>query len=348
MKAAVFKKANSPLVIENVPMPEINDDEVLVKVVACGVCHTDLHYIDHRVPTFKKPPLILGHEASGIIEESKSSKFKKGDRVLLPAVFSCGKCEFCKNGRENLCKNMLMPGNSINGAFAQYIKVPAKDVITMPDEIPLEEGCIIADAISTPYHAVINRAQITQGDKVLVIGCGGVGINVVQIAALVGAEVTACDINNSKLKLAQELGAKYIINPVKTPLKNFLKQNGGLVDVVFEVTGKPETVELGYKSLKPAGMLCIIGYTNRDISINPAKIMFFEQEIIGSIGCPVSDYPRVINLVKYGKININKLIANKYELEDINKALDDLRESKVLRNIILPNGMGQDNIFHNT
>lgn len=345
MKAAIFKEPNQPLVIEEIPTPEIGEDELLIKVVACGVCHTDLHYLDHGVPTFKKPPIILGHEASGIVEETTSHKFKKGDRVLIPAVLTCGKCEFCKLGKENLCLNMLMPGNSIDGAYAQFIKVPAKDIVHMPDEIPLEGGCIIADAITTPYHAVVNRAQITKGDRVLVIGCGGVGINVVQMCNVVGAEVIACDIDDNKLKVAQELGAKYTINPDKISMRDFLKQNGGPVDVAFEVIGKAETIELGYKSLGMAGMLCVIGYTNQNININPAKIMFYEQEIIGSIGCPPSDYPRAINLVKYGKINLDKIIANKYELEDINIALDELRDSKVMRNVILPNGMGQDPLF---
>jgi len=334
MQAAIFKEPNKPLAIEEIPTPTINDNEVLVKVVACGVCHTDLHYLDHGVPTFKKPPMILGHEASGIVEKSNSPDFKTGDRVLLPAVFTCGNCEPCQTGRENICKKMLMLGNSIDGAYAQYIKVPAKDVIPMPDEIPLEEGCIIADAISTPYHAVVNRAKVKPTDRILVIGCGGVGINVVQIAAMIGAEVIACDID------------KYIVNPNEIELKDFLKQNGGPVDVAFEVIGKAETIETAYKSLGLAGKLCIIGYTNQNITINPAKIMFFEQEIIGSIGCSPSDYPKIIDLVKNGKIKLDKLIANKYELHDINKALDELRESKVLRNIILPNGKGQDPLYN--
>ena len=158
MKAAIFKEQNKPLSIEEIPIPELNEDEILIKVVACGVCHTDLHYIDHGVPTFKKPPLVLGHEASGIVE-TNGNIFKKGKRVLIPAVLTCGKCKSCLEGRENVCENMIMPGNSIDGAFAQYIKVPEKDIILMPDEIPLEEGCIIADAISTPYHARYKQSK---------------------------------------------------------------------------------------------------------------------------------------------------------------------------------------------
>lgn len=337
MKAAIFKEPNKPLVIEEIPIPVPNENEVFIKVAACGVCHTDLHYIDHGVQTFKKLPIILGHEASGIVETG-GKILKKGDRVLIPSVLTCGKCKFCLQGKENICQNMIMLGNHIDGAFAQYIKVPEKDILLMPDEIPLEEGCIIADAISTPYHAVVNRAKVKPFERVIVFGCGGVGINVVQIAALQGAEVIACDIDDKKLEIALELGAKHAFNPKEIQVRDFLKQNGGPVDVAFEVIGKPETIEAAYKSLGLTGRLCIVGYTNQNITINPAKIMFYEQEIIGSVGCRPSDYYKIFNLIKEGKIKFDKLIANKYELEDINKALNELRASQVLRNIILPNG----------
>jgi len=344
MKAALLRKVNSPLSIEEINMPKPPNGEVLIKVIACGVCHTDLHYLDHGVSTLKKMPIILGHEASGIVE-TDGGFFKKGQRVLLPAVFTCGLCKFCREGRENICENMIMLGNTIDGAFAQYIKVPEKDIISMPDDIPLEEGCIIADALSTPYHAVINRAKIRPGEKVLVIGCGGVGINVVQFSVFCGAEVIACDLDDKKLQTAINLGAKYAFNPQNISVKDFLKQNTGFVDAAFEVIGNPETIETAYKSLSKAGRLCVIGYTNSNININPAKIMFFEQEVFGSIGCRPVDYPKIINLIQSGKIKLSELIANKYDLDDINKAFDELRTSKVLRNIILPNGRGQDPLF---
>jgi NADPH:quinone reductase-like Zn-dependent oxidoreductase len=166
MKAAVFHEPNKPLRIEEIPEPAIRDHEVLVKVAACGVCHTDLHYIDHGVPTFKKPPLVLGHEASGVIAKRGKSvtEFKEGDTVLLPAVLTCGTCEFCRTGRENICQSMMMFGNNVDGAYAEYVAAPAKDIFHLPPEIPLKEGSIIADAISTPFHAVKNRAEVKAGD----------------------------------------------------------------------------------------------------------------------------------------------------------------------------------------
>ncbi|MFQ5606636.1 MAG: zinc-binding dehydrogenase [Candidatus Zixiibacteriota bacterium] len=201
MKAAVFHGPNQPLAIEEVPAPTPGPGELLIKVAACGVCHTDLHYIDHGVPTFKKPPLILGHEPSGVVAACGAdvSGFTEGDRVLLPAVLTCGKCYACRTGRENICENNVMLGNNVDGAYAEYIVAPAKDTFHLPGEIPLAEGAIIADAVSTPYHAVTNRANIRPGDSVLVLGCGGVGINLVQVASAVGGSVIAVDISNEKL-----------------------------------------------------------------------------------------------------------------------------------------------------
>ncbi|MEI7473933.1 MAG: zinc-binding dehydrogenase [bacterium] len=337
MKAAVLHQNNNFLTIEEVELPLINDDEILVKVIACGVCHTDLHYIDHGVDTFQSKPVILGHEISGIVEDSKSEYFEIGDKVLLPAVYTCGECSFCLKGRENLCKNFTMLGNSINGGFAEYIKVKAKDSIKLPDSMLLEESCIIADAVSTPYYAVVHRAKVAKYENVLIVGCGGVGINAVQIASMLGANVIACDINDNKLKIAKELGAKHTVNLAKDDLKTFLKDNKITINKAFEIIGQPKTIELAYKMLGVGGKLCIIGYTNQNININPAKIMFYEQEIIGSCGCPPRIYPEIIELVEKGKLNLSKVINNKYSLDAVNKAFDELRSGKILRNIILPN-----------
>lgn len=334
MKAALLRENSKTLTIEEISMPEPAENELLVKVMACGLCHTDLHYIDHGVKTLKKPPIVLGHEASGVVAQN-GKVFKEGDRVILPPVFTCGKCDFCLAGRENLCRNMTMLGNTIDGAFAEYIKVPEKDIASLPDGISFEEGCVIADSLSTSYHAVVNRAKVKPQERVIVFGCGGVGINVVTMAVLQGAEVIACDIDNTKLALAKEIGATYIVNPSEENIHEFLKQHGGKVDVAFEVIGKPQTIEMAFKTLGKGSKLCVVGYTNENITINPAKIMFFEQEIIGSVGCPPTDFQKIINLVKDGKVNASKIISNRFSLEDINVALDELRKGKGLRNIIL-------------
>ncbi len=342
MKAAVFHGPNQPLVIEDVPTPTPGAGEIRVKVAGCGVCHTDLHYIDHGVPTFKKPPLILGHEPSGIVDAVGEgvTNFKEGDRVLLPAVLTCGVCPNCRVGRENICDTMVMFGNNIDGAYAEYVIAPAKDSFHLPEEIPLEEGSIIADAISTPYHAVVNRGEVKAGYNVVVYGCGGVGINAVQMAAAVGASVIAIDIIPEKLEWAKKLGATATINPneVERVDKEVRKLTGGGADVAFEVIGNPATMQAAFSTLRKGGRLVVVGYTNKPVELSAAKIMYFEMEVVGSLGCRPVDYPRIIEMARLGKIKVEQLVTGRYPLDKINDAFDVMRQGvpDALRSIVTP------------
>ena len=338
MKAAVFYGPNQPLKIEEVPTPEPGPGQLLIKTAACGVCHTDLHYIDHGVPTFKKPPLILGHEPSGTVAAlgANVSSFKEGDKVLLPAVLTCGQCAFCRTGRENICLSMVMFGNNIDGAYAEYVLAPAKDTFHLPNEIPLQEGSIIADAISTPFHAIKNRAEVKPGDSVVVLGCGGVGINLVQVAAAVGGFVIAVDISSEKLNWAKKLGADVTINPKEDEqwTKTVRKLTGGGADIAIEAIGNPSTIETAFASLRAGGRLVVLGYTHKDISLNAGKIMYREMEIVGSLGCRPVDYPKLIELCRMGKIKVKDLVTSRFTLDQINDAFDVLRKGEGLRSII--------------
>lgn len=339
MKAAVFHGPNQPLKIEEVPTPVPGAGQLLIKTAACGVCHTDLHYIDHGVPTFKKPPLILGHEPSGTVAAlgEGAKGFKEGDRVLLPAVVSCGSCTACRTGRENICDNMIMFGNNVDGAYAEYLLAPAKDTFHLPDEIPLEEGSIIADAVSTPFHAVVNRANVKPGDSVVVLGCGGVGINLVQVASAVGGSVIAVDISAEKLGWAKKLGADVTINPSEDEkwTKTVRKMTGGGADIAIEAIGNPTTIETAFNSLRTGGRLVVLGFTDKNISLNAGKIMYREMEIVGTLGCRVVDYPKLIELCRLGKIKIKELVTARFPLEKINDAFDVLRKGEGLRSIIV-------------
>ncbi len=338
MKAAVFHGPNQPLALETVPRPEPGAGELLIKVAACGVCHTDMHYIDHGVPTFKKPPLILGHEPSGTVAGlgKGATGFKEGDRVLLPAVLTCGHCEACRTGRENICANNIMFGNNVDGAYAEYLVAPAKDTFHLPDEIPLKEGSIIADAVSTPFHAVKNRANVQPGDSVVVLGCGGVGINLVQVASAVGGSVIAVDISNEKLEWARKFGADVTINAKEDEnwTKTVRKLTDGGADVAIEAIGNPVTIETAFKALRTGGRLIVLGFTDKDISLNAGRIMYREMEILGSLGCRPVDYPKLIELCRLGKIKIKELVTARFPLERINDAFDLLRAGKGLRSII--------------
>jgi len=250
MKAVLYHGPRSPLRVEDRPVPKPGAGEVLVKIAACGVCHTDLHYIDHGVKTFKEPPLVLGHEPSGTVAESGPGAvlFKAGERVLLPAVLTCGRCRLCRLGRENICEAMRMFGNHLDGAYAEYVTAPEKDIFRLPDGVPLLEGSIIADALSTPFHAVTRRGEVRPGDVVAVFGCGGVGMSLVQIAAAAGAHVVAVDLSEDKLEKARRFGASELIDAAKAGdvPKAVRRLTDGGADVAFEAIGLPATIRQAY------------------------------------------------------------------------------------------------------
>jgi 6-hydroxycyclohex-1-ene-1-carbonyl-CoA dehydrogenase len=339
MKAALYYKNEKTLRIEEVPTPEPGPGEVRVKVAACGICHTDLHYLDHGVPTFKEPPMILGHEISGIIDAMGTgvSGIETGDHVIIPAVLTCGRCENCRKGRENICNHMVMIGNNMNGGYAEFIVVPAKDLIPLPKHLPLENCSIIADALSTPYHAVVNRGEVKPGQVVSVFGCGGVGINVVQFAVLSGAKVIAVDLSDEKLDLAKKLGAYATFNAKEEKLAKAIRKTTGGCDIAFEVIGKPEVMVEAMSTLKAGARFVMVGYSADDVSMPAARIMYREMDIRGSLGCRPVDYHAIVQLVDIGRVVLDPLISNRYSIDDINQGFDDLREEKpVIRNLMVP------------
>jgi 6-hydroxycyclohex-1-ene-1-carbonyl-CoA dehydrogenase len=340
MKAAVFHGNGSRLTIEEMPLPDLREGDALLRVAACGLCHTDLHYLDHGVPTFRKPPIILGHEAAGIVDRIGPgvSGIAPGDRVLAPSVWACGRCRYCRAGRENLCAELVMPGNHVHGGFAEFLAVPAKELVRLPPELPLERACVIADAVSTPYHAVKQRGQVRAGDSVAVVGCGGVGLNVVQCASLAGATVIAVDLNDARLALAKRLGARHTINPTATERvdKEVRKLTDGGVDVAFEVVGNPKTIDLAFNLLRKGGRLVVIGFSHEAVPINAAKLMFYELELVGSLGCGGGLYPEIVALVASGRIDLEPIVSGTLPLERINEGFDRLRRGEGVRWVVTP------------
>lgn len=341
MRAAVFRGPERPLEIARLPVPRPAADEALVRVAGCGLCHTDLHYLDHGVPTFKAPPLILGHEAAGTVVDlgkEAGDGVSPGDRVLIPAVLSCGRCRPCRAGRENLCEIQEMLGNHRDGAYAEFIAVPARELVPVPEGLSLETVCVVADAVSTPYHAVKNRARVRPGDVVAVVGCGGVGLNVVQCARLAGARVIALDVNEARLELARELGASRTMNPreVERLDKHVRKMTGGGVDVAIEAIGKPETIELALSLLRRGGRLCVIGYSAEPVPIPAARLMFHELEMVGSLGCGGGEYPTILELVAEGRLGLDRVVSGTLPLEKINQGLDRLRRGEGVRWVVVP------------
>jgi len=348
MKAAVFYGPGRPLKFEDIPVPQIGPDDVLVRVSGCGICQSDMEYIDLGVPTIKKPPIVLGHESAGIVSDVGSSvnRLKAGDPVLMGNIISCGVCRNCREGRDNICDNWIMLGNHIDGAYAEYIKVPAKNVYPLPPEIPPEDGCIIADAVSTPFHAVKNRSGLKLGDVAAVFGCGGLGMNCIQIASAMGVSVIAVDFNipvvtgssKTKLQMARELGAVETIDAQegKEVVKRIRRLTGGGVDVAFEMIGRPETIRQAHESLRPGGRLVVVGFSPQDASFSPGRSMVKELDIVGSCSCRSADIPRIIDLVRRGEINVTSLITRRFPLSEIHQALDVVRSGESIRTVLVP------------
>lgn len=332
MKAAVFHGPGKSLQVEDVQVPSLERGDVLVRTAACGVCATDLHYM-HGTPTFKKPPLILGHEVSGLVEEVSDGVvgYSEGERVLVPAVLSCGSCANCRDGRDNICERMAMVGNDIDGGFAEFLRVPARTLFKLPAELPLQESAVISDALSTPFHAVKNRGMVRAGDLVAIFGCGGVGLNAVQIAAAFGATVVAVDIDDKKLELAKRLGASATFNSKEVDVVKEIKSlTGGRVDVAFEIVGRPEVLELAFSSVKTGGRLVSVGSSERNWDFRVGRLMYREMSVVGSFGCRSSEYPRIIEMVRSGRLKLDPVISRKLPLEEVNVALQNLEAGTAL------------------
>jgi 6-hydroxycyclohex-1-ene-1-carbonyl-CoA dehydrogenase len=340
MKAAVYHGPNQPLDLTDMPKPTPSAGEALIRIQGCGLCHTDLHYIEHGVKTFKQPPIVLGHEPAGIIAELGPGveDHVVGDRVLIPSVYACRNCEYCRKGRENLCEKLIMLGNHVDGAYADFIAVPAAVLVPVPASLPLEQACVIADALSTPYHAVKNRARVQVGDTVAVVGCGGLGLNVVQCATVAGARVIAIDINDEHLETARSLGAVETINSneVERVDKHVRSLTDGGVDIAFEAIGQPATINVAFNLLRRGGRLCVIGFAHDPAPLNAGKLMFYELEVVGSLGCGGGEYPEIMKLVEAGRLILDPIVSGTLPLDDINEGFDRMRQGKGVRWVVTP------------
>jgi threonine dehydrogenase-like Zn-dependent dehydrogenase len=235
---------------------------------------------------------------------------------------------------------MRMFGNHIDGAYAEHVLAPARDLFRLPAAIPLEEGCVIADAFSTPFHAVKNRGRVRPGDTVAVVGVGGVGLNVVQIAAAAGARVIAVDQRAERLALARRLGAFETVDagdgPADRADRTVRDLTGGGVDVAFEVVGRAATLEAAFGMVRRGGRLCVIGFSPESPAWPAAKVMFHELEVVGSLGCRPVDYPPLIEMVAAGRLQLAPVVTGRFPLEQVNDALDACRQGRGVRNLVLP------------
>lgn len=328
------------------PLPVPGENEALIKIAGCGVCHTDLSFWHYGVKTKKELPLTLGHEISGVVIAGPDRWL--GKNVIIPAVLPCGDCELCKKGRSNMCQKQLMPGNDFHGGFASHIMVPSRFLCPVPDALlttyPLEKLSVIADAISTPYQ-VIRKSELEAGDLAIVIGVGGVGIYAALISGILGAKVLAIDIEDEKLEIAKNNGINAILNvkglDIKT-IKEKVREIAKGLGVsrygwkIFEVSGTRAGQEIGFNLITFTSTLSIVGFTLDRTEVRLSNLMAFDAKLIGTWGCKPELYPEVVELIASGKLQIANFIET-FPLSGINEVFrNTLNHVYKKRSVLVP------------
>ncbi|MCY1273518.1 S-(hydroxymethyl)glutathione dehydrogenase [compost metagenome] len=358
MKAAVFHTPGSPLTIEEVGISKPGPREVLVRTVAVGVCHSDLHVVDGMFP--HPAPVVLGHEAAGIVEQvgSEVRTIKPGDHVVTCLSVYCGHCAHCVTGHLSLCVSpetrrgkgeeprltyvqKPMPQFVNLSAYAEQMLVHEHALVAIRRDMPLDRAALLGCAVTTGTGAVFNTAKVRPGETVAVLGCGGIGLSTINGAALAGAgRIIAIDMVDSKLELARQFGATDVINAKDgDAVKQVVELTRGGVDHSFECIGLKPTAEQAFGMLKRGGTATIIGMMKpgTKLEIDPFQLLQerrIQGSIMGSNRFPV-DLPALTDFYMQGRLKLDEMISQRLKLEEINVAFDEMRRGELARSVIV-------------
>jgi S-(hydroxymethyl)glutathione dehydrogenase/alcohol dehydrogenase len=361
MKAAVLYGPNEELRVEDVTIDDPQDHEVRVKLVATGLCHSDFHVLRAAVPS--PFPIVLGHEGAGIVDKVGQgvTSVKPGDHVILPVIFTCGRCRYCVEGQPALCSEVLpahlmgtLPGGGrrlrknsqdlhifySQGSFAEYVVVHERTAVKVRDDVPLEVACLFSCGVTTGLGSVINRAALRSGETIVVYGCGGVGLSCIIGAKLAGAgKIVAVDVLDHKLELAEELGADFLINAAKEdPQQRVMQITSGGADYAIESVGNVKIMAQAFGSIHSAGTCVLVGAAPMldVLGLFPYEFLLgktLKGSLLGNVRTSL-DIPRYVDMYMEGKIPVQKLVSKYYTLEQINKAVDAVEKGQVVRAII--------------
>ena len=336
MKAAVLHNFKTPLALEEVERPTPGPDEVLIEVEACGVCHSDLHVADGDWPQLAKivkKPLILGHEIAGRVVEKGAMvrDHEIGDRVGVPWIFwSCGECEMCREGNENLCAKQQITGVSVDGGYAEFVKAPARHATKIPDKLSASEAAPLFCAGVTVYRA-LKKANIQSGQRLAVFGVGGLGHLGVQIGVGMGAEVTAIDVSDEKLGHAKSLGAVETLNAGSVdPARHFRKRGGA--HAVLVTSAAKAAYDAAFPCVRPTGMLLVVGLPADSLCFSPISMAGTEIRIQASAVGTRQDLREVLAMAADGRVRCQ--VAER-PLAAANEILDDLRNGRISGRVVL-------------
>lgn len=328
MKAIRLTAIHSPLEAHEIDVPRVGKHDVLVRVRAAGICHSDAHYRAGVSPVAKLP-LTLGHEVAGVVEEigGAVTQFKGGDHVCLHYLVTCGNCGFCCAGNEQFCPAAEMIGKHRDGGYAEFIAVPERSVFALPNEIPFEQGAVMMCSSATSLHA-LRKARVRPGETVAVFGIGGLGVSAIQLAKSLGAaQVFAIDINPHKLTIAAQFGA-IPVDAGRDPVPQIRDlTNGRGVDVALELVGLPATMRQAVQSLAVLGRAALVGLSQDAFEVFPYnELLNKEAEIIGVSDHLASEIPMLLDSVCEGKLDLSSGIIRSVPLEAtaVNQALDRL------------------------
>lgn len=364
VKAALLAEVGQPFVIEHLTLDPPRQGEVLVRIAASGVCHSDYHVL---TGTTRHPlPCVCGHEGAGVVEAVGPgvSRVRPGDHIVLSWAPDCGQCFYCQHGKPNLCDTFTAPiwaGTMLDGTprlhrangdpvyhycglatFAEYAVVPQESCIVIRQDVPLAVASLVGCAVATGVGAAFYTAQVRPGESVVVFGCGGIGLNILQGAALCGASpIIAVDTNEAKMQIAREFDATHTLIAGSDTLQAIRDLTGGRgADHVFEAVGAPSVQEQAFGAVRPGGTLTLVGLSPMGSGTNLPGAIITRQEMVikgsyyGSVS-PSRDFPLLIDLYMNGKLKLDHLISQQYALEDINSAYDAMLIGEAARGVIV-------------
>ncbi|MEK9821660.1 MAG: Zn-dependent alcohol dehydrogenase [Gammaproteobacteria bacterium] len=357
MKAAVFQEANKPLTIEDVDIVDPRAGEVLVRTSCSGVCHSDLHFVDGlwQLPM----SCVLGHEAAGVVEAIGEgvTYVKPGDRVIMSFRPFCGTCYYCLGGRPNLCNDPSISAASLNrlqwkgqpimqfasvGSFAEMMVTSENGIVKIPDEMPMAEAALIGCGVMTGVGAALYTAQVPGGADVAVIGCGGIGLNIIQGCRIAGAaKIIAIDIIDSKLEMASQFGATHTINSssidnLEEAIQELTDGNG--VEYAFEAIGVPAAATQAFNITRPGGTAVVVGMhpLGSEIAV-PGPAFLQEKKLVGCMYGSTrfrEHMPKLIDLFLQDKLDLTSLVSRRLQLEDVNEAFRSMKAGEVARSVL--------------
>lgn len=330
MLAARFFAVGDPLRVEHVPVPAPGHNQVLVRVEACGICGSDVHFLDGHAPV-TVAPITLGHEPAGTVESVGEGVggLALGQAVVVRPGDSCGQCGPCNAGRGNICERSRVLGMHVDGGLAQFVVAPAADLIPIPDGVPFEQAAIIGDAVATPYHALVERGQVRAGESVAIFGCGGLGLHAVQLARLAGAgKVIAVDVRAAALSRALAAGADATVDASEGRPSRRIRELVGGCDLALECIGRSETIGEAVKSLRRGGRAVVVGMGPEPISLPPPNsFTWSEHSLIGSFGSSAESVRRLLAMVATGRLDLSQSVSRILPLADVNEGIASLRSA---------------------